>query len=188
MIHRSKALAKVRWVLSLLWRARWERRFAHVGRGSVVGKPRLLTNPQRIHIGDHVFLRPGSRLEVVANARGSSANGRITIADHVQLEDFIHIAAAEEISVGEGSVIGSYVYITDHDHGRPVGRERLLDTPLVTKPTRIGRSVWIGERACVLKGVTIGDNAVVGAGAVVTKDVEQGALVAGVPARDITAS
>ena len=50
-------------------------------------------------------------------------------------------------------------------------------------PTKIGRDVWIGANAVILGGVTIGDGAVVAAGAVVTKDVEAGAIVAGVPAK-----
>jgi acetyltransferase-like isoleucine patch superfamily enzyme len=177
--------AKVRWALASLTRLRWERRLGIKGKGSVLQKPRLMMNPHLILIGSSVFVRRGSRLEVVSIARGAPATGRIVIADAVQLEDFVHIAAAEEVALGEGCVIGSYTYISDHDHGRPASAEHFLDAPLVVKPTRIGSRVWIGERACILKGVTIGDDAIVGAGAVVTKDVAPGARVAGVPAREI---
>ena len=59
----------------------------------------------------------------------------------------------------------------------------IRDVPDELLPTKIGRDVWIGANAVILGGVTIGDGAVVAAGAVVTKDVEAGAIVAGVPAR-----
>jgi acetyltransferase-like isoleucine patch superfamily enzyme len=181
-------LAKARWTLASMSRARWERRLARLGTESVLEKPRLITNPQRIHVGDHVFVRPGIRLEVVAPARDSPPRGLIVIADHVQIEDLVHITAAEEVRIGEGCGIGCLAYITDHDHGRPEGAEHFVDAPLIVRPTRIGNGVFIGEHACILKGVTIGDHAVVGAGAVVTKDVEEGAYVGGVPARAIRAT
>lgn len=97
----------------------------------------------------------------------------------------MHVAAAELVSIGSDCVLASGVYVTDHDHGVPAPGQSILDAPLVTAPTRIGDRVWIGERAMVLKGVTVGDGSVVGAGAVVTKDVAPGTTVVGVPARPI---
>jgi acetyltransferase-like isoleucine patch superfamily enzyme len=176
---------KLSWKLAALGRTAWQRRFGSMGAASVVKKPRLITSPDRIFIGDGVFIKRSARLEVVPPARGAKSLGRILIANDVQVEEFIHVAAAEEVAIGPGTSIGSYAYITDHDHGRPVQGQHVLDAPLLIKPTRIGARVWIGERACILKGVTIGDDAVVGAGAVVTKDVPTGAIVAGVPARII---
>jgi acetyltransferase-like isoleucine patch superfamily enzyme len=186
-MHVREITLKVNWRVASVVRFRWERRLGRIGKRSVFGKPRLMTNPDRIFIGDDVFVRPWSRLEVVATVRGSSPSGQIIIADHVQLEDFIHIAAAEEVTIGEGTVIGSHAYVTDHDHGSPKDSEHILTTSLIIKPTRIGRGVWVGEGACILKGVTVGDGAVIGAGAVVTKDVASRAVVAGVPAREIRA-
>jgi acetyltransferase-like isoleucine patch superfamily enzyme len=94
------------------------------------------------------------------------------------------IDASQQIEIGENCMIGPYCYIADHDHGGdpavPMNQQ-----PLVGKPARIERDVWLGAHVCVLKGVTIGDGAIVGAGAVVTRDVPLGAKMAGVPARDI---
>ncbi|WP_042147819.1 sugar O-acetyltransferase [Paucisalibacillus sp. EB02] len=85
------------------------------------------------------------------------------------------------ITVGNGSMIGMNVTIATLNHGLP------LETRNTTSPSPvvIGENVWIGSNATILPGVTIGDNSVVAAGAVVTKDVPENTVVAGVPAKVI---
>ncbi len=83
------------------------------------------------------------------------------------------------ISIGDGTLIGHRVVIATINHGlRPEGR---MDHHIA--PVRVGRNVWIGSGSIILPGVTIGDGATVAAGAVVTKDVPEGTVVDGVPAR-----
>lgn len=83
------------------------------------------------------------------------------------------------ISIGDGTLIGHRVVIATINHGlRPEGR---MDHHIA--PVRVGRNVWIGSGSIILPGVTIGDGATVAAGAVVTKDVPEGTVVGGVPAR-----
>lgn len=85
------------------------------------------------------------------------------------------------VEIGDGSQIGPAVQIYAADHPRdPALRRGGLECG---RPVRIGRNVWIGGGAIVLPGVTIGDDAIVGAGAVVTRDVPRGATVTGSPAR-----
>ncbi len=85
------------------------------------------------------------------------------------------------ISIGDGTLIGHNVVLATLNHGiAPEERHDLFPAPI-----RIGRNVWIGANATVLPGVTVGDNAVIAAGAVVTKDVPADCIVAGVPARVI---
>ena len=95
------------------------------------------------------------------------------------------IVAREAITVGEDALIAEHVTIRDQDHafggGGPTNASGYRTAPIV-----IGRNVWIGAKATVLRGVSIGDGAVVAAGAVVTRDVPEGTTVAGVPARPIT--
>lgn len=87
------------------------------------------------------------------------------------------------IDVGDGCKIGPMVQIYTADHPRdPDVRRGGLESGV---PVRIGRNVWIGGGAIILPGVTIGDDAIVGAGGVVTRDVPKGATVAGNPARVI---
>ena len=85
--------------------------------------------------------------------------------------------------------MASFVYISDHAHGD----DRFLDLdtpplrrPLFSKgPVHICRNVWLGERVCVLPGVTIGEGSVIGAGSIVTHDIPPFSIAAGAPARVI---
>jgi acetyltransferase-like isoleucine patch superfamily enzyme len=85
------------------------------------------------------------------------------------------------ISIGDGTMIGMNVTIATLNHGLP-SETRNVTYP---SPVIIGDNVWIGSNATILPGVTIGDNSVVAAGAVVTKDVPVNTVVAGVPAKEL---
>lgn len=85
------------------------------------------------------------------------------------------------IEIGDGTLIGHQVVIATINHAQdPVSRADMFP-----KPVKIGKNVWIGAHATILPGVTIGDNAIIAAGAVVTKDVEKNAVAGGVPAKKI---
>ena len=89
-----------------------------------------------------------------------------------------------EITIGDGTQIGPAGQIYTADHPRdPAERASGLE---FGRPVRIGGIVWIGGGAIILPGITIGDDAVIGAGSVVTRDVAHGATVVGNPARRIT--
>jgi acetyltransferase-like isoleucine patch superfamily enzyme len=131
-------------------------------------------NHRAITLGDGVALDRGTVLLVVND-------GRITIRRECYVNRFVMFDAAAEIEVGERCMIGPNCYITDHDHD--------LSAPssgaLVTAPTRIGDRCWLGAHVTVLKGVTIGDGTVVGAGSVVTKPLPANVVAVGNPARVI---
>ena len=87
----------------------------------------------------------------------------------------------DDITIGDGTFIGPNVNLITTGHGLdPSDRRTTISRPIV-----LGRNVWIGAAAIVLPGITIGDNSVIGAGAVVTHDVPAGAVAAGNPARVI---
>jgi acetyltransferase-like isoleucine patch superfamily enzyme len=92
----------------------------------------------------------------------------------------VQIVCSKSVTIGKGCVIAPDVIIRDHDAHRI-----LNDDHEIAKDICIGEHVWIGTRALILKGVTIGDGAVVAAGAVVTRDVPAHCVVAGVPAKII---
>jgi maltose O-acetyltransferase len=106
----------------------------------------------------------------------------LSVGDNVSFNAFIHIWAQGGVTIGESTLIASHVVITSLTHGTDSTR---YSDSLVSKPVEIGRNVWIGAHAVGLPGVKVGDNAIIGAGAVVTRDVAPGDVVAGVPARSI---
>lgn len=85
------------------------------------------------------------------------------------------------IEIGDGTLIGHQVVIATLNHAQ----DPLRRADMFPKPVKIGKNVWIGAHATILPGVTIGDNAIIAAGAVVTKDVENNVVVGGVPAKKI---
>ena len=167
-----------------VWHRRVVARLGAFGEGSTI-KPPLdaLTEPGRIEIGRGVSIRAHARLEAVQASAGAEP-GRVRVGDHVQIEGFFSVSAAEAVTIGNSVLIGSNVAIRDHDHGIAPDRHRALQD-LVTAPVDVGDFAWLGQNVVVLKGVSIGKNAVVGANAVVTRPVAEGAIVAGIPARQI---
>nr|CAD2178803.1 unnamed protein product [Meloidogyne enterolobii] len=87
------------------------------------------------------------------------------------------------VTIGDGTLFGPNVQIYPADH--PRDKETRLEGWEFGRPIKIGKNVWIGGGAMILPGVTIGDDAIIGAGSVVTRDVLPGTTVAGNPARPI---
>ena len=123
-------------------------------------------------VGEGVVVRPPFYCDYGYNirlGRGVFANFGCVFLDVVGIE------------VGDRCQIGPSVQILTADHPRdPVLRRQGLESG---KPVRIGRNVWIRSGAIILPGVTIGDDAIVGAGSIVTRDVPEGATVVGNPAQ-----
>lgn len=169
--------AAMRRVRTLYWRALG----ARIGKACWINAIEIPRAPWDIWLGDEVGLDRGV---ILLSVGPRDATPRIVIRDRCYINRHTMIDASERIEIGEDCMIGPFCYITDHDHGVDVD-SRIADQPLVGQPTRIGRDVWIGAGAVILKGVSVGDRAVIAAGAVVTKSVEPRATVAGVPARPI---
>lgn len=114
-------------------------------------------------------------------------SAQIEIGDDVGISGGA-ICAARLVSIGAGTMLGANVVVADTDF-HPVNtasrRHAPLPVPLEAHEVRIGSNVFIGTNSLVLKGVRIGDHAVVGAGSVVTHDVPANTVVAGNPARPI---
>ncbi|MGB3556751.1 MAG: sugar O-acetyltransferase [Jannaschia sp.] len=105
----------------------------------------------------------------------------IALGDRVYLNAGCTILDSSAVTIGAGAMLGPGVHIYCADHHRdPAKRAEAVERAL---PVTLGRDVWIGGGAILLPGITIGEAAIVGAGAVVTRDVAAGARVAGNPAR-----
>jgi acetyltransferase-like isoleucine patch superfamily enzyme len=150
------------------------RRFLAVGRCCEVS----IHRSARVTFGRRVRFLRFTTLHVHAGAD-------LRIGDGVSFSPGCTVCVHERLEIGEGSTFGEGVSIHDEDHLRGPFDVPLSRRGFATAPIAIGRNVWIGAKATVLKGVTIGDEAVIGAGAVVTRDVPTRAVAVGVPARVI---
>ena len=105
----------------------------------------------------------------------------ITVGKNVFINAGCHFQDHGGVSVGDGCQIGHNVVFATLNHGlAPEDRQTTYPAPIT-----LGKNVWVGSNSTILQGVTIGDNAVIAAGAVVTKDVPENTIVGGVPARII---
>lgn len=105
----------------------------------------------------------------------------ITVGKNVFINACCHFQDQGGITLGDNCLVGHNVVFATLNHGfAPEERQSMLPAPIV-----VGRNVWIGSNSTILQGVTIGDNSIIAAGSVVTKDVPANTIVAGVPARFI---
>lgn len=95
------------------------------------------------------------------------------------------LLCAESISIGNNCMFASDVFISDENHGICIDGWPYISQPLSVNPVVIGNNVWIGEKCIILPGVHIGNNAVIGAGSVVTHDIPENSMAAGNPAHVI---
>ncbi|MBK8955148.1 MAG: acyltransferase [Saprospiraceae bacterium] len=113
--------------------------------------------------------------------------GKLIIGDHTYINDNVRIVSHREVQIGNQVLIASGVSIYDHDHQLKWQEHELTFDGYITSPVKIGSRVWIGDKVIILKGVTIGDNVVVGAGSVVTADIPSNTIAAGNPCKVIRA-
>ena len=146
------------------------------------------TGPQYMailgHVGSHCIL------ECLDKYYGQTFLPQLEIGENTYIGEYSHITCISRISIGGGVLTGRYVLISDNNHGNP-GRFSELSVPPSKRPLSskgpiiIEDNVWIGDRAVILGGITIGKGAIIAANAVVTKDVPEGAIVVGNPGRII---
>lgn len=168
-------------------------RGALLGDGCLLGPNARCFNDgprDRIRLGTGVVCRGLIRREVFGD-------GRIAIADDVYVGDDVIVSSCDSVEIGELTLLGHGVHVLDNNSHPldPSAREAdwrairdggTRDADAIGHAAvRIGARAWIGFGAVVLKGVTIGDGAVVAAGSVVTADVPPNAVVAGNPARPV---
>lgn len=153
-----------------------------------LGRNVRLLGEQHISVGDHTHIGNGCVLAAWEHtADGGMHTPEIRIGANCSIGEYNNITATNRIDIGDNLLTGRWVTITDNSHGA-TDSESLqtppLLRPIVSKgPVIIGKNVWIGDKATILPGVTIGDGAVIGANSVVTKDVASCTVVAGNPAR-----
>lgn len=143
---------------------------------------------KRISIGRRVVLHRHAVISAWSEYNGQTGlpSCSIVIGNDCNIGERAHITAMNKITLGNGVLLGKDVTISDNSHGAVDGTEREIPPhkrKLFTKgPVSIGDNVWIGDKAVILPGVTVGTGAVIGAGSVVTKDVPAYCVACGKPA------
>jgi acetyltransferase-like isoleucine patch superfamily enzyme len=160
-----------------------------LGRSVFLGRPMISrARDSRIVLGDGVRIHSTVRSNPLGCPQPSALR---TLAPGAQLIlgpdvgiSGVALCAGVGIEIGEGSILGSGAMVFDNDFHSPAGQWGWgPDYSTGARPIKIGRGVFVGARAIILKGVTIGDRAMIGAGAVVTKDVPPFYCAVGNPAR-----
>jgi acetyltransferase-like isoleucine patch superfamily enzyme len=171
-----------------------------VGKNVIFGRNITLRHPHKIFIGDNVIIddncvldakghdqssiRLGEGVFIGRNSTIYCKNGSIEIGSRTNVGPNCQMFSARQLTIGQGTLIAAYTYIMsggryDYRAALPLAEQSSYSDG----PTAIGKDCWIGAKSVILDNVSIGDHAVVGAGAVVTKDVPNQAIAMGVPAK-----
>ena len=167
------------------WASAWQREL-HAERAAL----EALSLNEACFIAEEAELFAEPKRPIVIGAGASVAahafiHGPVTLGAHVSVNPYVTLDGGRKgITVGEGTRIATRAALFAFDHGIAPDRP-VRDQPVRSRGIVIGKDVWIGAGAIVTDGVSIGDHAVVGAGAVVTHDVAPYQVVGGVPARPL---
>jgi acetyltransferase-like isoleucine patch superfamily enzyme len=167
----------------LLWRYLWRRFLTQAGRRWRTAGMLFLGRGLALEIGRKGEVRFGRFVWIGDGTKIRCHEGLVEIGDKTVIGQECTISAYQRVKIGEQCVIADRAMFIDFDHGvvdveRPIRVQGIYKRDVV-----IGSNVWVGYGACFLRGVTVGDNSIIGTNAVVTKDVPANAVVAGIPAR-----
>lgn len=163
--------------------------FNRVGKSVYIGKMNSLKGAKYISLANDVCISERCVIEVYDTYQDQHFSPILTIGANSHLGDDGHITCVNKIQIGNNVRMGRKVLITDNAHG--ASDRSLLDIapnkrPLVSKgPVIIEDNVWIGEMVCIMPGVKIGKGCIIGANAVVTKDIPPYCVAGGNPAKVI---
>jgi acetyltransferase-like isoleucine patch superfamily enzyme len=165
--------------LALRW-ARYKLRF----RGRLKTDGLCFIGPGvRLEIGKDAVLKLGRWSWIGHGTKIRVHEGIVEIGAKTVLGQECTISAFQHISIGCECIVADRVMLIDFDHGVVEVERPIRLQGIYKRDVNVGHNNWIGYGACFLRGVTVGDNCVIGANTVVTKDVPSNAVVAGAPAR-----
>lgn len=162
------------------------RGLACLGPNSMVQRPRTLRGRGRISIGADCMILSHSLLWAVSEYGQDKFESTISIGNNVYIGRYLYCVACDLVVLGDGCVLSEHVYLTDFNHGYSPDRGPILAQPLEKGgPVIIGANTFVGYRATILPGVSLGEWCVVAAHSVVTKSFPAYSMLAGAPARVI---
>jgi acetyltransferase-like isoleucine patch superfamily enzyme len=130
-----------------------------------------------LRIGRWAWIGHGSKIRV--------HEGEVSIGAKTVMGQECTISAYQHVEIGRECIVADRVMLIDFDHGVVEVERPIRLQGIYKRDIRVGHNVWIGYGACVLRGVSVGNNSILGTSAVVTQDVPENAIVAGIPARVI---
>lgn len=159
-------------------------------RARLVRFPIDIRNKRNIDFGKNLTTGVGCRIECFPNKVTSAK--LLKFGNNVQINDYVHITAANSVEIGNNVLMASKIYISDCTHGSYIGDVNDSDPMTVpveralsVKSVKIDDNVWLGEFVSVLPGVTIGKGTIVGANSVVSKSLPPYVIAVGSPAKPI---
>ncbi len=145
---------------------------------------------KNIIINDYVIFERYSIIECFKHyGKQSFHNAKISIGNHCNIGEYNHITAINGITIGDGVLTGRFVLISDNSHGNSCGCQSNIRPAMRNLESKgeivIGNNVWLGDKVTVLSGVHIGNNVIIGANSVVTKNIPSNCIAVGSPAKII---
>ncbi|HWY17607.1 MAG TPA: acyltransferase [Solirubrobacteraceae bacterium] len=137
----------------------------------------------KLEIGRNATLRIGRWAWIGNDTKIRVHEGEVSIGAKTVMGQECTISAYQRVEIGRESILADRVMLIDFDHGVVEVERPIRLQGIYKRDVHVGHNVWIGYGACILRGVTVGDNAILGTSAVVTKDVPENAVVGGIPAR-----
>jgi acetyltransferase-like isoleucine patch superfamily enzyme len=169
----------------LLWRYLWRRLLTTGGRRWTTDGLVFLGRHLELEIGRKGRLRFGRFVWIGDGSKIRCHEGEVEIGQKTVMGQECTISAYQRVRIGEQCVIADRAMFIDFDHGVVEVERPIRLQGIYKRDVEVGSNVWIGYGACILRGVRVGDNSIVGTNSVVTKDVPANAVVAGIPARVI---
>jgi acetyltransferase-like isoleucine patch superfamily enzyme len=128
-----------------------------------------------VHLGRWSWIGHGTKIR--------AHEGEVRIGSKSVLGQECTISSFQHVSIGRECIVADRVMLIDFDHGVVETERPIRLQGIYKRDVRVGHNCWIGYGACILRGVTVGDNAIVGTSSVVTKDVPENGVVGGAPAK-----
>ena len=167
----------------LLWRYVWRRLLTPAGWRWQTDGPVFFGRDLQLQVARGATLKFGRFTWIGDGTKIRCHEGVVEIGAKTVFGQECTISAYKRVRIGEQCVIADRAMFIDFDHGMVEVERPIREQGIYKRDTRVGNNVWIGYGACILRGVTVGDNAVIGTNSVVTKDVPDNAVVGGVPAK-----
>jgi acetyltransferase-like isoleucine patch superfamily enzyme len=167
----------------LLWRYGWRRLLTPAGWRWRTDGLLFLGRRLELQISPRGEIRFGRFVWVGDGTKIRCHEGEVEIGAKTVLGQECTISAYRHVRIGEQCVIADRAMFIDFDHGVVDVEVPIRKQGIYMRDVDVGSNVWVGYGACILRGVRVGDNAIVGTNSVVTKDVPANAVVGGVPAR-----